>query len=458
MSTTVFLRSAARVHVPEPFQDGLLLDLFNDPNESTITANLERIVEMVGVPPQSAIDLALFASAIYVADKKTLRRLSSDRWTRDFRFMAPVAEPGRWDTATSAFCETLTFLTGDRWSLTWRDEPTRIWRVQEIGCAAYDAVCLFSGGLDSLAGAIDLLEHPSNPRVLLLGHYDSTLTPHVQTDLAEHLITTYGKDRVGLLQLMVRPATFKHQERPLPTWRETTTRSRSIVFLGLALATAAALGPKVPVYVPENGFIALNLPLTNARLGSCSTRTTHPYFLARLRAALGILGITNPIYNPYEHLTKGELLAKSQNFALLCNLAHHSVSCAHPEAGRYEGTPYGNCGYCFPCLIRRASLHAIGNDDPSEYARDICTDEELFAGHSTRGRDARSVFIALQRWHPGIPPHTFVPLLAGPLPTGADRRAYLRVAEQGLAELRIFFQERASGAIRRIASLDHEEH
>lgn len=457
MPTAVFLRSATPTHVPEPFGEGLLLDLFADPGQSTIAANLERIVEMVGTPPQVAVDLALLAAAIYVADKKTLRRLAPDRWTREFAVMAPVAEPARWDAAAPALREALTFLTGDRWSLTWRDEPARIWRARAEGRAAYNAVCLFSGGLDSLAGAIDLLEQPSRPRVLLLGHYDSTLTPQVQLHLARELVSVYGAERVSLLQLMVRPAAPMRQERPLPMARETTTRSRSIVFLGLALATAAALGPDVPIYVPENGFIALNLPLTSARLGSCSTRTTHPYFLARLREALGALGITNTIHNPYEQRTKGELLAQSSNLPLLRALARQSVSCAHPEAGRYERTRYGNCGYCFPCLIRRASLHAIGDDAPEDYARDVCTDAGLFDGRATRGRDARAVFIALQRWRPGQAPHALAPLLAGPLPIGADRQAALRVAEQGLAELRTLFQDRAHGEVRRIASLDQEE-
>lgn len=454
MPTSILIRTTTSAQIPVVCRDGLLLDLFADPGQSTIAANLERIVETVGAPPQTAVDLAVLCAAIYVADKKTLRRHAPDRWTRTFSLMAPVAVPAYWEAASPALHEALSFLTGDRWSLAWRAEPTRIWRVRTEGRTSYDAVCLFSGGLDSLAGAIDLLEQPSRPRVLLLGHYDSTLTPQVQLHLAQKLVGVYGEDRVGLLQLMVRPAAPMRQERPLPTTRETTTRSRSIVFLGLALTTAAALGADIPVYVPENGFIALNLPLTSARLGSCSTRTTHPYFLAQLRAALDPLGITNPIINPYEGLTKGELLRHSGNLPLLRTLARQSVSCAHPEAGRYERTRYGNCGYCFPCLIRRASLHALGDDTPADYARDICTDTGLFGGRATRGRDARAVFIALHRWRVGQPLHALAPLLAGPLPVGADRRVYAGVAERGLAELRGFFQNCTRGEVRRIASLE----
>ena len=60
---------------------------------------------------------------------------------------------------------------------------------------------------------------------------------------------------------------------------ENTSRGRSLLFLCAALSIAGILGRNVPVYIPENGFIGLNIPLTGGRKGTCSTRTTHPYFL-----------------------------------------------------------------------------------------------------------------------------------------------------------------------------------
>lgn len=59
---------------------------------------------------------------------------------------------------------------------------------------------------------------------------------------------------------------------------ENTSRGRSLLFLCAALSVAGILGENVPVYIPENGFIGLNIPLTGGRKGTCSTRTTHPYF------------------------------------------------------------------------------------------------------------------------------------------------------------------------------------
>ena len=46
---------------------------------------------------------------------------------------------------------------------------------------------------------------------------------------------------------------------------ENTSRGRSLLFLCGALTMASILGDNVPVYIPENGFIGLNIPLTNSR-------------------------------------------------------------------------------------------------------------------------------------------------------------------------------------------------
>ena len=397
------------------------------------------------------VDFALFSSAVYAADKKVARRRTDDRWTRDLQMSVPVTAQDLWTTATPEFKEALEFLTGDRWVLEWRPEQNRIWGVRNAARHAFDAVCLFSGGLDSLVGAIDLLESPSQPSVVLLSHYDSTLTPRVQEELAGILSAHYGPRRVKLVQVMVRPTESRElQQYPLSRVRETTTRSRSFVFLGLGLAAASALGPATPLYIPENGFIALNIPLVSARLGSCSTRTTHPYFLGRLMNALDRVGLKNPILNPYGHLTKGEVLAGCKNQDLLRRLAPKSISCAHPEVGRYEHTGYGNCGYCYPCLIRRASMHTVGLDRSTEYNRDVRTDSEIFSARRARGRDARAVFGALQLAVTPMRSSDLAPALAGPVPR-SELSAYARLYREGLRELRSFFEEGSSPGVRQVA-------
>jgi 7-cyano-7-deazaguanine synthase in queuosine biosynthesis len=451
VKTPIFVRNASSISVPPTHCDGLVFDLFPEPNRSTIAANLGCLVEQVGLPTQAGIDFLLLSSAIYAADKKTPRRFAPDRWTRSFDVLAPVAEPTCWANTTPPLIEALSFLTGDHWAIQWRLEHNSLWNARYIARTTFDVVCLFSGGLDSLVGAINLLEDPKQQRVLLLGHYDGNLTPRVQMRLATALKNHYGHDRVHLVQVLVRPAEARlKQQYPLPTWREATTRSRSLVFLGLGLAAASALGPTIPLYVPENGFITLNVPLIKARLGSCSTRTTHPYFFTQLRLALAVIGLINPVVNPFEHVTKGEILAHCQNQILLEELAYQTVSCAHPDVGRYTQASYGNCGYCFPCLIRRASLHTIHLDDPAHYTYDVCMNSRLVEGRSARGRDVRAIFAALQYMKDSGP---LTPLLSGPLPDSSKLHTFLRVYRQGLDELQRFFVAKLNTDIRQIAGI-----
>ena len=195
------------------------------------------------------------------------------------------------------FGRLLNFLTGDDWTL--KTRPAKIdlglkgawphaWRPQ--------AVALFSGGLDSLVGAIDLLEQ--GRRLVLVSHYDFGQLASLQQGLAAALTAHYGSDQVYHLGVRLQ----------FPEAPELTLRSRSLLYLALALATAAAFGAGTPVLVPENGWISLNPPLTGNRLGAYSTRTTHPHFLAQLASLWQRAGLPHPLANPYQDRTKGEML------------------------------------------------------------------------------------------------------------------------------------------------------
>jgi hypothetical protein len=189
------------------------------------------------------------------------------------------------------------------------------------------------------------------------------------------------------------------------------------------------MGPDVPLYVPENGFIGINVPLTSARSGSLSTRTTHPYFLGRLRGALDQLGIPNQIVNPFRLATKGEIVASSRNPTLLAELAPRSLSCAHPERARYNKLPQGNCGYCFPCLIRRAAMHRASLDAGSAYTYDVLTDAGFMDSGGKRPETLRALVRSLSRqtsWTDVV--------RNGPIP-GNERASFEGVYRRGREEI-----------------------
>jgi hypothetical protein len=87
--------------------------------------------------------------------------------------------------------------------------------------------------------------------------------------------------------------------------------------------------------------------------------------MARWNDLLCILGIKGEVQNPYWDKTKGEMAATCRNPVLLKNLATDSLSCSSPAKARWQGHGIEHCGYCLPCLIRRAALMAAwgtGND------------------------------------------------------------------------------------------------
>lgn len=397
-------------------------------------------------PPRAAADLMVLGAAVYCADKVTRRRDTPDAWTRDIAVRFPVADTSAWHSADVDGA--LGFLTGDHWTITPHESPQHPLAGlprddDEIGFHV-DGVCLFSGGLDSLCGVVDLLEEDPQRRLCLLSHHEGGQASTAQQVLFDELAGHYHPDRIVSRRLYLRPAPANaHQARPLPRKRENTTRSRSLLFLTAALALAAAQGSTVPVYVPENGFIGINVPLTRARVGSASTRTTHPHFMAQLDAIAKAVGVVNPILNPYRLRTKGEMLAESRNPTLLQRLAPMSISCSHPETARYVGRRQGNCGYCFPCLIRRASLAHVGWDNDN-YAWDALTEAALLDRRRRRGADLRAVVTGAFADRPDRDV-----LANGPLPSG-ERVAFTGVWRRGITELRTWLTAGAQGELAKL--------
>jgi hypothetical protein len=125
------------------------------------------------------------------------------------------------------------------------------------------------------------------------------------------------------------------------------------------------------INVPENGLISLNVPLDPLRVGALSTRTTHPYYMARYNELLRNLGIDAYLNNPYAFMTKGEMARQCRDQTFLRQHAENTMSCSSPQSTRWN--PDLNeeqsihCGRCVPCLIRRASLFAAFGTDGTSY-------------------------------------------------------------------------------------------
>lgn len=381
-------------------------------------------------PSSLAVDLVNFAIAIYTADLTISRSLSEDRWTRDLVVHLPVVNLDAWTGNRELAQEVLSFLTGDRWDIRCRQhEFYEKWYVASSDAPTVDVVSLLSGGLDSLVGAIDLLEEGKS--VAFISHYGAGMTKSFQDNVLQALEKEYP-DLITSYSFYVQPP--KKQTGP----GEPSMRSRSILFLALGTFVASLFSDKVPLVVAENGLISLNVPLTSARIGSLSTRTTHPHFMALYQKLLSFIGLTNLVTLPYRFQTKGEMFGQVRNPEVLQKLVPVTMSCSHPESGRYLGKKPGNhCGYCVPCIIRRASLAAVDLDN-GNYNIDVLTEEPAY--DTDRGRDFRAFQMAIQRHRASdskVSP--FNVLASGPLPPD-DIKEYVAMYARGMDEVGQFLQ------------------
>src|SRR5439155_12541332 len=135
---------------------------------------------------------------------------------------------------------------------------------------------------------------------------------------------TYRPDRVDRIRLQMALPTGL--VRGVPS--ENSTRGRSFLFFALGIFAGTGLGRPFTLRAPENGLIALNVPLDPLRLGALSTRTTHPFYMARWNDLLATLGIQGRVENPYWDKTKGEMIAACSNGDLLHRLIANSLSCS----------------------------------------------------------------------------------------------------------------------------------
>jgi len=368
-------------------------------------------------PPDAALDFLALALGAFSADKAVLRSETRDRWTRNIELWVPQIDPAR--LRTDLANRLLGHLTGDRWDVhTYHSTSVRgrLLRSARSSASEPAEVALFSGGLDSFAFAASRTD-----ALTLVAHQERSPLAPLQGALAmaigQH--TTLRRD--------LRHFSAMVSARVLGSSIESSTRSRSLLFFAAAVSVAAAEGAAT-VVVPENGFISLNPPMTPARRGTLSTRTTHPLTMSRVNELLDATGLDVTLVNPYQLATKGEVTSAALR-AAPADLVFSTVSCSKPHTRTGEIPHFANCGSCFPCLVRRAGFEAAGVDDGSVYRSDIRRDHESVLRPA--GDDLRAVASRVRR------PFTLSDLVAGSrLPPGTQHEALLDLLERSRVELR----------------------
>lgn len=378
-----FSLSANDVAAPEATGTDQVVETSLMPNHHYLGHGLHgalRSLAVMGVAPtELGIDFLLVGLAVVTADKNVSRKAhGQDSWTRELAVGVPVSDPARWNPLTGQLAQALNFLTGDRWRFVFRPRPQGFETLAhgfKPATVSVDSVSLLSGGLDSFIGAIDLLA--SGRSVLFVSH---------------SAVATDSSCQNGLLQALERQ--FPGQVRAIRSGLrvddtlagdlgdENTERSRSFLFFSLAILCTSALPWVREIQVPENGLISLNVPLEDLRLGALSTRTTHPYFIARTNEILRGTGIGVSLHNPYQFRTKGNMVRECRNATFLGTNVNRTISCSSPNSAKMRTDGRADqCGYCMPCLIRRAALFRNVVPDttvyelPSLTARPLRTDQ-----------------------------------------------------------------------------------
>jgi hypothetical protein len=327
----------------------------------------------VAGPFLDLIDLAVY---VYCADQAVSRGAPTDRnfgedWRRRLHFRVPVRCPDLWNDSVTGglLVEALSFLSEDEYHF--RFEPLRdpppLQSYFPYAAGGPDGpveeVVLFSGGLDSLGGAVREAVGGGR-RVALVQHRGSGKgTPRLDA-LFQALRAKAGAAAPHLV-----PVTINKEEG---LTREYTQRTRSFLYASLGAALAAALGlPRLRVY--ENGVISLNLPPSAQVVGARASRTTHPRALAAMaRLFTRLAGGPFAVENPFQWLTKGQVI-EGIAAAGCADLIRLTASCAYPRGASAE-VPH--CGRCSQCIDRRFAVLAAGQaeaDSASGYALDLMT-------------------------------------------------------------------------------------
>ena len=340
----------------------------------------ENIYNYTKETTSSAFEFYLFCVLIYNIDKLIPRKkFSLDGWCREITFKFKVRDLAIWNEQKDEICNMLAFLTGDVWNVDFiQDQNSNHFMPLDsnnVNGFIPEKVCLFSGGLDSLVGVYDLLQ--SNKKTLLVSHFDYDMkSAHTdQNNIINKIRTKFNQNerfdwvynRVGA-------------EQGYSNKLETTFRSRSILFLGMASYLAHNLTPNTTFYIPENGTISLNIPLSPSRRSSCSTKTTHPHVLLSLNKIFIGLGINTSVENPFEFKTKGEMLQPFSSDLFFKSLVDSSNSCG--KGGHRRWWYYyiskldilpkpSHCGKCMPCIYRRAAMNKVLWDDKVFYGDNI---------------------------------------------------------------------------------------
>lgn len=345
-----------------------------DGNHRRVSLEIGKLSEqMLSGLSDRALDLLEIAGLVYAVDALASRGGTAmsqmgQQWHRRFIVRMSVRDLDLWQKPeiTEALEKLLFFLSNDRFEFEFggREEEedaenrTRFFKFDKGAGWQPNRVLMFSGGLDSFAGALEEISDHGH-QVALVSHFSASKIAPVQRDLANAISKTLGEDKCRHYRIRV--------QIPGKKVVEGTHRTRSFLFavLGSIVADLVELDR---VSFHENGVVSLNLPPVGNVLGARATRTTHPKTLALFTGLISqVFRRRMRVDNPFFWKTKTDVVETIRRLGFADHIRDtHSCADVHNRTKQYI-----HCGRCSQCIDRRFAMLAAGLQafDPAEAYR-----------------------------------------------------------------------------------------
>ncbi len=368
---------------------GVRVHSFNhDPSDSgsNTKIDLPHLLQNVGCHfSDKSKDLLEIAAYVYASDRMITRgktvQLEYDNWSRDLTLHIPVRDPEFWkgQDVYAKLIALLRFMTGDKsYKFIFSQKKQEVGQISmfdhpEIKITDHEehVVALFSGGLDSLAGALSIL-HRTNKKLILVSHRSSN--PRI-TQLQDSISLAIKRDFPGRVQYYPFYCGLTG-ERAV----EETQRSRSFLYTTIAYAIAQAFGiNRLTVF--ENGVTSLNFSKRQDLMNGRASRTTHPRTIQLLGELFSAIeGPAFSIDHPFVDMTKTDVMEVIREAGKL-DYINQTITCTRTFERFENNSQASHCGCCSQCVDRRLAAFASGLQEHDaiydvDLSKDVIGNEE----------------------------------------------------------------------------------
>ena len=223
-----------------------VLELDVQGDSKNIEFKIESISKaMMANIPDELLDLLEIAAYVYCADQRCSRGTDilkdyGSQWRRVMSFQIPVRKPDVWngEELKKVLQDTLAFLSDETYQFDFVAATSPLAEKQgyfDFSDSLIDAdeIALFSGGLDSFAGAVEGIVG-NNRKMTLVGHHSADKVKAVQKNLVNALAEKGHDKKVNYISIAVR----NKGSRAI----EYTQRTRSFLFASLATCIMHMMG------------------------------------------------------------------------------------------------------------------------------------------------------------------------------------------------------------------------